>query len=181
MNRAVASTTNGDPIAVVPGGIAEMFLGYPKPGTLPNEEYALLRNRKGFVRMAVKHGVPIVPVYCFGATKMLKRLQVGLLESISNATRVAICLFFGVWGLPIPFRQRLLYVSGDPLYPSTYRQGGDGGGGPPDSNAAVPALTDAAFEKEVEELHTKFCDEIMRLFERHKDSYGWSHKVLRLV
>ena len=46
---------NGETLAVAPGGIAEMFLGYPRPGCGPDEEYALVRNRKGFVRLALKH------------------------------------------------------------------------------------------------------------------------------
>ena len=52
--------TSGSRIGVAPGGIAEMFEGYPKPGTNPDGEYALLHNRTGFVRMAIKHRLPIV-------------------------------------------------------------------------------------------------------------------------
>jgi hypothetical protein len=43
--------TQGKRIALVPGGIAEIFEGYPKPGQLPNEEYAIVR--KGFMRLAL--------------------------------------------------------------------------------------------------------------------------------
>jgi len=55
---------DGKRIAVVPGGIEEIFEGYPKSSAHPNEEYAIVR--KGFLRLAVKHGIPVVPIYCFG-------------------------------------------------------------------------------------------------------------------
>jgi hypothetical protein len=50
----------GESLAVAPGGIAEMFWGFPRPGCGPDEEYALLRGRKGFVRLALEHGLPLV-------------------------------------------------------------------------------------------------------------------------
>ena len=148
-----------------------MFEGYPKPMTHPNEEYAILKSRKGFVRMAVKHGVPIVPVYCFGATKMFKRLQLpAFFEKVSTLLRISICVFFGSWGLPMPFRQRLLYVLGSPIFPP-YMQDG----------SPVPVEGDSAFDEQVNAMHTRFCKELVALFERHKESYGWARKTLRLV
>jgi 1-acyl-sn-glycerol-3-phosphate acyltransferase len=140
-----------------------MFEGYPKPGTHPDEEHIILNSRKGFVRMAVKHGVPLLPVYCFGATKMFKRLELPALEHLSILLRVSICVFFGSCGLPMPFRQRLLYVMGSPLFPLNAN-----------SNAV-------SFDELVDDLHARFCDELIALFDRHKESYGWDRKTLRVV
>mmetsp|Transcript_11648 Transcript_11648/g.18019 ORF Transcript_11648/g.18019 Transcript_11648/m.18019 type:complete len:364 (-) Transcript_11648:2396-3487(-) len=162
---------DGARIGVAPGGIAEMFEGYPKPLTHPDDEYAILRSRKGFVRMAVKHGVPLVPVYCFGATKMLKRLQLpALFENISKLLRISLCLFFGPLGLPVPFRQKLMYVMGRPLYPSHIENG-----------TQPPVEGSPDFDRQVDALHSRFCDELLDLFERHKESYGWAHKTMRLI
>lgn len=154
----------GSRIGLAPGGIAEMFEGYPKAGTHPDEEYVILNARKGFVRMAVKHGVPLIPVYCFGATKMFKRLQLPALEYLSKLLRISICVFFGSWGLPMPFRQRLLYVMGSPLFP-------------PEVNSNDTEVLDS----QVDALHARFCDELVALFDRHKESYGWARKTLRVV
>lgn len=67
------------------GGIAEMFWGFPKEGCLPREEYAFIQSRKGFVRMAMKHGVPIVPVYCFGNTHAMHKARTPwILEALSR-------------------------------------------------------------------------------------------------
>jgi 2-acylglycerol O-acyltransferase 2 len=139
-----------------------MFEGYPKPGTHPDEEYAILRNRKGFIRMAIKHSVPVVPVFCFGATKMLRRLQLpAFFEALSKALRISLCIFFGAWGLPVPFRQKLTYVMGNPMWP--------------DKRSAQ------SFEDQVDAMHSEFCKELTNLFERYKGSYGWDHKTLKLV
>lgn len=160
VDRALAQ---GSRIGLAPGGIAEMFEGYPKVGAHPDEEYVILNPRKGFVRMAIRHGVPLVPVYCFGATKMFKRLQLPALEHISKLLRISICVFFGSWGLPVPFRQRLLYVMGNPIHP------------------AVNSDNGAEFENQVDAVHARFCDELVALFDRHKESYGWARKTLRVV
>lgn len=75
----------GLPVGLCPGGIAEMFWGYPKEGCKPNEEYAFLSTRKGFVRMAMKHGIPLVPVYCFGNTHVMHKARVPwVLEALSR-------------------------------------------------------------------------------------------------
>jgi hypothetical protein len=56
--------------------------------------------------MAMKHKLPILPVYCFGSTKLLKRVQFPeIVQKISLMFRVSLVLFFGQFGLPIPFRQ----------------------------------------------------------------------------
>ena len=156
--------SEGARIGLAPGGIAEMFEGFPKPMTNPSDEYAILESRKGFVRMAIKHGLPLVPVYTFGATKMLNRLQLpAIVEKISNLLRISLCVFFGRFGLPIPFRTKLLYVIGRTLYPP------------------VASNDDNEFRNQVDTLHAAFCEELRRIFERHKGSYGWEDKRLNII
>lgn len=135
-----------------------MFEGYPKEGTSPHEEYSIVR--KGFLRLCVRHGIPVIPVYVFGATKMFHRLNLPVLDRLSILIRMSIVIFFGVWGLPIPFRQRLSYVMGDPI---------------------VPSSSSSNVEDQVEDMYQRFCTELLRLFERHKDAYGWGHKSLKLI
>ena len=97
--------------SLVKGGIAEI-LQDPDP----EHEYAIIG--KGIFRMAVKHQVPIIPIYCFGSSVLLKRFKLPhFVEKLSLMLRVSLVIFFGRWGLPIPFRQRLLYVMGRPIYP----------------------------------------------------------------
>jgi len=161
--------SSGSRIGVAPGGIAEMFEGYPKPGTDPDGEYTLLRNRTGFVRMAIKHRLPIVPVYCFGSSKFFHRVQLPeFVEKISNLLRISICPFFGPWGLPVPYRTRLLYAVGRPIFPpSSMMQGIEGVGREGDDV--------------VEHVHGQVRTELYRIFEKYKFYYGWDRKSLEIV
>jgi len=162
--------SEGSRIGLAPGGIAEMFEGYPKTGTHPDEEYAIVR--KGIFRLAVQHGVPIIPVYCFGSTKLLRRLQLpSLVEKISLLLRVSLVVFYGQGFLPIPFRQKLLYVMGKPIYPN----GGDR------HNESSSSLNGSTTDQQVDEMFARYCEEIIRIFERQKESYGWAHKTLKLI
>lgn len=58
----------GDRIGLIPGGIPEIFEGYPKPLTHPDDEFTIVP--RGFLKMALQHQIPVVPVFCFGATKL---------------------------------------------------------------------------------------------------------------
>ena len=85
-------------------------------------------------------------------------------EAFSRAVQTSIVLFWGRWGLPVPFRTPLLYAIGAPLDGHLY-QGGAG-----EDN-----------EAQVDVLHAQFCDALVKLFDSHKADYGWAHKTLRVV
>lgn len=155
VNRVLST---GQGISIAPGGIAEIFEGYPKAGYQPHEECAVVR--KGFIRMAIQHGIPVFPIYCFGSSKMYRRLNIEWLEKLSRWMRISICIFYGLGGLPIPFRQKLRYVIGDAI--------------------EIPDGV-SGLEDQVNVMHQRFCDELMRLFDRHKEAYGWGHKALRIL
>jgi 2-acylglycerol O-acyltransferase 2 len=162
-------------IGLSPGGIAEMFV----PTTHPNEEYALLAQRKGFIRMSIKHNVPIVPIYVFGATKMFHRLSLpSIFERLSKWFKLSLCIFYGRLGLPIPFRQKLLYVIGHPLFPPslTHLSHSDDGG----ANTKNPSSSDS-FQNKVNEFHQIFCEKIVELFNCYKKYYGWEHKNMCII
>ena len=155
---------NGDRIGLAPGGIAEMFVGQDA-----DEEYAILNSRKGFIRLAIKHGVPVVPIYCFGGSKLLCQMTLpSIFERISILLRVSICIFFGKWGLPIPFRQRLLYVVGQPIHP-------------PSCNGNGIKHEGEDFDFQVDEMHNKLCIAITTIFNKYKEYYGWENKKLQIL
>lgn len=60
----------GNVVGIAPGGAAEAQ--YSNPGG--NYELVLKR-RKGFVRLALKHGSPIVPVFSFGEIDLVEQVQ----------------------------------------------------------------------------------------------------------
>ena len=107
----------GASIGLAPGGISKMFEGYPKLGRHPNEKCVILNSRKGFIKMALKHNLPVVPIYCFVSSALMERLHFPFLEKMSNLLRVSMCIVYEVCGLPIPFRKKLLYVVGKQIHP----------------------------------------------------------------
>ncbi len=160
---AVSSALNlSESVGIAPGGIAEMFETYPKPGFHRNDEAFRVRN--GIFKLALKHNRPIIPIYCFGATKMLHRVQLPtFIENLSRMLKISLCLFFGKLGLPIPFRQRLMYVMGRTIYPPLDIESGE------------------LLDQQAQDMHHRFCDEIIRIFENNKEHYGWGNKTIRLV
>jgi 1-acyl-sn-glycerol-3-phosphate acyltransferase len=152
-------------IGLIPGGISEMFTLSNKAGGdfVQQHEYAIIR--PGFIRLAVKHNIPIIPVYCFGASKLFRQVPIPGLERLSAFLRASICIFYGVAGLPIPFEQRLMYVIGRPICPST----------------SLPTNDSKAEDELVDHLYDQFCLELHDLFERHKESYGWVAKTLQII
>merc|ERR1712194_164640 len=156
-------------VGISPGGIAEMFETYPKPGFHPNDEGALLKHRNGMFKLACRHNMPIVPVYCFGATKMFRRVQLPhFIETLSRALKISLCLLFGKLGLPIPFRQRLMYVIGKAIWPTA-------------TDADIGQMPGEEFDRHVQDMHDAFCQEMKRIFDRNKGHYGWENKTLRII
>lgn len=98
----------GAPVVVV-GGIAEMFLD------TADAERIYLRRRQGFVRLAMREGAHIVPVFFFGNTRTLRKLNSPLLRALSRRVRASVVIFYGRWGLPIPFRHPIKMVVGAPI------------------------------------------------------------------
>jgi len=98
---------------------------------------------------------------------MFRRLELPAVEQLSLILRISICIFYGVFGLPIPFRQRLSYVIGDPIFPPECIDASN--------------TTDLDMEAATETMHARFCDELLRIFDRHKEAYGWGHKSLVLL
>lgn len=169
VNRALQE---GSRIGLAPGGIAEMFEGYPKPGMHPDVEYNVVG--RGIFKMAIKHKAPIIPIYCFGATKLLRRLQLpAVVEKISLMVRVSLVLFFGQWGLPIPFRQRLRYVMGKPIYPPILQHS--------ETESGILLDPEGVLNEQTEEMVSKYCEEMVRIFDRHKEAYGWAQKTLKML
>jgi Diacylglycerol acyltransferase len=148
-------------IGLAPGGIAEI-----SQTPSDTQEDAIIR--KGIFRLALKYNVPIVPIYCFGSSMLLKRWNMPWMEKLGVMLRISLVVFFGKWGLPIPFRQRLVYVMGNPIYPSCQQQSVGG-----------VKLDDA----QVDDMYQRYCQELLRIFDRHKQSYakGWENKNLSIL
>lgn len=105
----------------------------------------------------------------------------------SSRPQVAATLFYGRWGLPVPFQTKLVTVVGTPIEvppPSTWRRGVVEGGGDPAAAASLNSSRRRREEQEppqelVDEVHARYVEELSALFHRHKWRIpGWEKREL---
>ncbi|KAJ1463206.1 diacylglycerol acyltransferase [Pelagophyceae sp. CCMP2097] len=152
---------SGRSLFVYPGGEAEQMRA------APGRHVAFWKTRKGFVKLAVEFGLPLIPAYSFGENDMY--LPSGFLLKqrlwLCDKAHVAVPLVFGrSWLAPLlPRKVSLVAVIGEPM--------------------AVPkvARDDANFDATVDKVHAEFCGRLVLLFDRHKAQYATADAVLEII
>jgi len=148
---ALEYMAKGHTVGLLPGGISEIFLNSDK------EEGVYLLKRKGFCKLSIQSGRPLVPCYTFGNTQILQCFTGSFLRLLSAALRVSVTMFWGRGFLPIPYRVPILFVSGTPI---------------------EVTQCDEPTQEQIDKLHGEFLAQMKDLFESHKRLYGWEHKEL---
>jgi len=141
-------------LLLYPGGEREQMM------TQRGKHRLFLKNRKGFVKLAIEAGAELVPVYVFGETDLFEHSSF-LLDArvkIMKNFGVAIPLIYGQAGL-LPFAASVTAVVG-------------------------PALevkqSDNPSNEEVDEVHTRYVAALVALFEENKAAYGCSDAILEI-
>lgn len=152
---AQAVLDSGRSLYVLPGGEQEQLL------TSRGRHRVYVRKRKGFVRLAVKNGVPLVPVYCFGETSLFYTSDFarGLRRWLSSTLQIAVPLACGRWGTPVPLPVPLHTVVGAPMEVQH-------------EDPPAPATVDR--------VHAEFVSRLEALFDAHKEACGYPDAVLEL-
>ncbi|ESL10677.1 hypothetical protein TRSC58_01585 [Trypanosoma rangeli SC58] len=129
-----SSLSSGNSPLIVVGGQAELTLTKRS-----NKVMSLITYHHGFVRLALRHGVPLVPVISFAEQNVLSIVSA---PTMQRATLKVLgfpfpIIPYGRWLLPFPHRTPLTLVVGSPL-PIPH-------GASADNPNDVSALADAYF------------------------------------
>ncbi|KAF4015869.1 hypothetical protein G4228_006924 [Cervus hanglu yarkandensis] len=148
----------GQAVLILVGGAHEAL------HAVPGEHCLTLRNCKGFVRLALRHGTSLVPVYSFGENDIF-RVKAFAPDSWQHLFQVTIkkvvgispCVFWGrglfsdkSCGL-VPLARPITTVVGRPI--------------------PVPQCPQPT-EEQVDHYHTLYMKALEQLFEEHKESCG---------
>ncbi|XP_036404153.1 2-acylglycerol O-acyltransferase 1 [Megalops cyprinoides] len=154
----ILSRPGGGHVAVVAVGGAPESLD-ARPGALTLQ----VLNRKGFIKLALKHGAQLVPVFSFGENELFDQMEnpAGsplrcLQDRMQKMMGVALPLFHarGVFqysfGL-LPYRKPIHTVVGRP----------------------IPVVqTPSPSKEDIDALHQLYMEGLTQLFEEHKSKYG---------
>lgn len=149
--------TGGHIIGLVVGGAAEALLSRPDMYRI------LIKKRKGFCKMALRHGSPLVPVFSFGEHVVYEQVQG---ETDSKFYRFQEMLRKHIGMAPVIIRGRGMFQYTFGLLP--HRKPVTVVVGQPIDVQAVPNPT----SEQIEELHARFCVALRALYDEHKHKYN---------
>ncbi|CAL1267901.1 unnamed protein product [Larinioides sclopetarius] len=153
----------GNALIIIVGGAAEALDAHPGDVNLT------LKTRRGFVRLALKHGASLVPVFAFGENDLflqVKNPKGSFLRQFQDKLR-------GYLGFPSPiFRGRGMFQYNYGLLP--YRKPINVIIGKPIDVEKISEPTD----EDIKTLHQKYIDSLTALFEEHKGKYAPGSKLM---
>ncbi|XP_067668805.1 2-acylglycerol O-acyltransferase 2-like isoform X2 [Haliotis asinina] len=157
MEYLLSKAGKGNVLGLVVGGAIEAL------NAAPGNFRLILKNRKGFIKIAMKHGADVCPVYTFGENDLYSQVPnpEGSFVRKLQLVLTRICgfsppIFFGrgvfnyTFGL-LPHRRPLNTVVGKPI---------------------EVTRNENPTNEEVADLHQKYVDALIDLFETHKSKYG---------
>lgn len=151
-------------VVLVAGGAAEAGLAHPG-----NTYTIITSRRKGFVRVALKTGASLVPVFSFNETNVYDQYDNKLLLKIQDK----ICRLSGI--RPIVPKGRGFFQNTFGFLPM--KVGINTVVGKP---IPVPKVENPSKEL-IDEYHTKFVEALSAIFEEHKHKYDMAGSEAKLV
>ncbi|KAM3868998.1 diacylglycerol O-acyltransferase 2-like [Diretmus argenteus] len=158
----LSKTGKGNALAIVIGGAAESL------ASSPGVHAVVMKQRKGFVRLALEFGADLVPVYSFGENELFRQVifSEGSLgrrvqELFKKIMGFAPCLFVGERLALLPYKTPITTIVGCPI--------------------SVPKRV-LPTQEEVDYYHGLYMEALDKLFHEHKVSCGLSEShELRII
>ncbi|OXA36778.1 2-acylglycerol O-acyltransferase 1 [Folsomia candida] len=157
MNYLLSRPGGGVAAVLIPGGAPESLDSHP------GSYVVQLKNKKGFIKVAMQNGASLVPVFSFGETEIFDQLanpKGSFLRTIQDKLQqmfqIAPAAFHGrgvfqySFG-PLPRRRAITTVVGAPI---------------PVKKIAQPTL------EELNAMHQRYVDAVVELFYKHRDEYA---------
>lgn len=160
-DRATAKavlTRTPNSLLLYPGGEKEQL------ATMHGRHIAWVKQRKGFCRLSLEHGAPILPIYVFGASDqyLTSDALMGFRQWVQSKFQIALPIFRGhpfFFWMPNGSAP-LTMVIGDPIEVERVEHPTDG---------------------QVDALLAKYVNSLVDLFDRNKDRCGFSGAVLEVM
>ncbi|VDK53808.1 unnamed protein product [Anisakis simplex] len=149
--------TKNNIVGLVVGGAEEALDAHP------GKHILTLKSRKGFVRIALKTGAHLVPMYSFGENELFDQVS----NPVGSKTRLIQQRIKRVLGFSTPIAHgRGIFNYNFGIWP--YRHPINSVIGAPIAVQKTPDPTD----EQVDVLHKKYITALIDLFEEHKAKYG---------
>jgi len=158
----LARLHRGESSAFTPGGVQELLMLNPEK---PSDVILYLQKRKGFIKLALLTGSPVVPVFCFNLDGSygywIPRGR--LMAKMSRLIGMVPLVFWGRWFIPfgIPNPKKIHAVIGPAI--------------------DVPKEGDNVTQESIDKYHGIFIVELEALYERHKHEAGYGERQLRII
>uniref|UniRef100_A0A7S4IJ80 Acyltransferase n=1 Tax=Odontella aurita TaxID=265563 RepID=A0A7S4IJ80_9STRA len=149
---------NGMSLLVIPGGMDEQLR------TVYGKETIFLSKRKGFIKLAMRQGIPIVPVYIFGCSDMFRtsnaffRFRLWIMKTVGAC--IPLCMGLAGSFCPLPIKTTVVF--GKPMAFEIKKVG-------------APSV------EEVNRAHATFTDAVLNLFDEHKNALGYGDRELHIL
>jgi hypothetical protein len=180
---------------ILPGGVAEVFLAHPG-------RHAIKAKRRGLMKLALQTGASLVPVYVFGGNdfyhhlatygtedavgetqvqRKLRRSDTNLIgrvqEKFSRLFQAGFTVFWGQYGLPLPYQIKCTMVLGDPIWPVPNTLGqGKTRTGDKSTCRKVPEPS----QEQIDELLGRYTTALTQLFDQYKAQAGYPDATLEI-
>ena len=164
--RALSSAHPGGSAVLVTGGARESMLAHPYTSKV------VLKDRAGFVKVAIRSGASLVPVWGFGENNLYENMAVGHPWIQKWQRRIQRVLTFaplmvqgrGVFSYSsglVPHRRPISVVVGTPI----------------DVGPADPQPS----REKVQKIHTRYKKAVLELFEQYRDIYDPKAQDIEMV